>query len=61
MLQSEKLKRVLDDLEEACGHCAICSPDCPIAVSKRAINGLYYDVKQNEEYEAENGSSCDHC
>lgn len=61
MLQSEKLKRVLDDLEEACGHCAICSPDCPIAVAKRAINGLYYDVKQNEEYEAENGSGCEHC
>lgn len=61
MLQSEKLKRILDDLEDACGHCAICSPDCPIAVSKRAIQGLYYDVKQNEEYEAEDGSDDESC
>lgn len=61
MLQSEKLKRVLDGLEDACGHCAICSPDCPIAISRRAINGLYYDVKQNEEYEAENGSGGESC
>lgn len=54
MLQSEKLKNAVDAVEEACGHCAICSPDCPIAIAKRALNGLYYDVKQVEEAEGQN-------
>ena len=31
MLQSEKVKRAIDAVKEACGHCEVCSPDCPIA------------------------------
>ncbi len=48
MMQSEKIKRALDAVEDACGHCAVCSPDCPIAISKRALAGLLADVKQME-------------
>ncbi|MDY6295139.1 hypothetical protein SAMN02745190_02504 [Schwartzia succinivorans DSM 10502] len=53
MMQSEKLKKALDAIEDACGHCEICSPDCPISVARRALNGLYYDVKQMEEAEGQ--------
>ncbi|MBP5199649.1 MAG: hypothetical protein J6Z82_03270 [Schwartzia sp.] len=48
MMQSEKVKKALDAVEEACGHCAVCSPDCPLAISKRALTGLLYDLKQME-------------
>lgn len=51
MLQSEKVKRAIDAVEEACGHCAVCSPDCPIAVAERALHGLYYDLLQAEQAE----------
>lgn len=51
MLQSEKVKRAIDAVEEACGHCAVCSPDCPIAVAERALRGLYYDLQQAEQAE----------
>ena len=53
MMQSEKVKRALDAVEDACGHCAVCSPDCPIAISKRALTGLLYDLKQMEASGAE--------
>ena len=49
MLQSEKVKRAIDAVEEACGHCAVCSPDCPIAIADRALQGLYYDLQQAEQ------------
>ena len=48
MMQSEKIQRALDAVEDACGHCAVCSPDCPIAISKRTLAGLLADVKQME-------------
>ena len=52
-MQSEKVKQALDAVEEACGHCAVCSPDCPIAIAKRALSGLLYDLKQMEGTSAE--------
>ena len=48
MMQSDKVKRALEAVGEACGHCEICSPDCPVAISKRALSGLLYDLKQME-------------
>lgn len=53
MMQSEKLKRALDAVEDACGKCAICSPDCPIAVARKALRGLYTDVLDYERSEAQ--------
>lgn len=50
MLQSEKVKKAIESVKECCGHCEICSPDCPIAVAQRALQGLLADL---EEYEAE--------
>lgn len=49
MLQSEKVKRAIDAVKEACGHCEVCSPDCPIAIADRALQGLYYDLQQAEQ------------
>ena len=53
MLQSERVKRAIDAVEEACGHCEMCSPDCPIAVAKRALDGLYYDLQQAEQEDSQ--------
>ena len=53
MLQSERVKRAIDAVEEACGRCEVCSPDCPIAVAERAMHGLYYDLQQMEQGEAD--------
>ena len=58
MMQSEKVKRAVDAVEDACGHCAVCSPDCPIAIAKRALTGLLYDLKQRESSSEENSCSC---
>ncbi len=44
MLQIEKVKRALAAIDECCGHCEICSPDCPVAVAKRAMAGLADDL-----------------
>ena len=52
MLQSEKVKKAIESVKECCGHCEICSPDCPIAIAQRALQGLLADL---EEYEAEQG------
>ncbi len=48
MLQSEKVKKVLEALEDCCGKCPVCSPDCPISVARRAMEGLKYDLEQYE-------------
>ncbi len=52
-MQIEKVKKALDAVEDACGHCAVCSPDCPIAVAKRALTGLHYDLQQMASSDAE--------
>lgn len=49
MMQSEKVQKAIDAVEDACGKCPVCSPDCPLAVAKRALNGLLYDLKAAEE------------
>lgn len=48
MMQSEKVQRALNAVEDACGHCPMCSPDCPLAICKRALSGLLYDLKEME-------------
>ena len=44
MIQLEKIKAALEAVEACCGHCAVCSPSCPIAVSRRALAGLRDDL-----------------
>ncbi len=46
MLQEEKVEKALEALEECCGKCSVCSPDCPVAIAKRAMEGLQYDLEQ---------------
>ena len=46
--------RLLDAIEACCGHCAICSPDCPIAIARRAMRGLRDDLIAAEEMEQGN-------
>lgn len=56
MLQSERVQKALDAVEDCCGKCAVCSPDCPIEISKRALTGLLYDLKTMEE--SDGASDC---
>lgn len=53
MMQLEKVREAIKSVEACCGHCAICSSDCPIAIAKRALSGLAWDLEQYAE-ESEN-------
>ncbi len=49
MMQLEKVKSAIKAVEACCGHCPVCSPDCPIAVAKRALTGLAWDLEEYNE------------
>ncbi len=45
MIQQEKVKSVLASVDTLCGHCTLCSAECPVAVARRALQGLMYDLE----------------
>lgn len=53
-MQLEKVRAALKAIEELCGRCELCSPDCPVSIARRALQGLQYDLEsmeaENEEY-----------
>ena len=49
MLQSEKVKKAIEAVEACCGKCEICSPDCPVFIAKRALEGLLCDLEAMRE------------
>ena len=49
MLQLEKVKQALKAVDELCGHCEVCSPDCPVAIARRALQGPSYDLESMQE------------
>ncbi len=55
MTSIEKVDKAIKAVEELCGHCSMCSPDCPVAISKRALQGLKYDLQSYEQYQSNNG------
>ena len=42
--KEEKVKKAQAAVEELCGKCPVCSPDCPVAIARRALAGLAYDL-----------------
>lgn len=44
MTDIEQVDKALAAVNDLCGHCPICSPDCPVAVARRALDGLKYDL-----------------
>jgi hypothetical protein len=48
MLQKENVQRALEAVEVLCGRCPVCSPDCPVAIARRALAGLKYDLEAAE-------------
>ncbi len=46
-MQLEKLQVALAAIEELCGKCELCSPECPVAIARRALQGLQYDLESN--------------
>ena len=53
VLQSERIRTAVKAVEACCGGCEVCSPDCPVAIAKRALTGLLYEVEAWEERESE--------
>lgn len=51
MLQSDKVKEALAAVEACCGHCEVCSPDCPVFIARRALQGLLDDLLAYEQQE----------
>lgn len=51
MLQLKKIEIALAAIEDLCGKCSHCSPDCPVAIARRALQGLAYDMKAAEGWE----------
>ena len=49
MATVEQVKKALVAVEELCGKC----PDCPVAIAKRALSGLKYDIEAYEQYQSE--------
>ena len=49
MLQSDKVKKAVEAVEECCGHCEVCSPDCPVFIARRALQGLLADLQAYEQ------------
>ena len=49
MMQLEKVRSAIEAVEACCGHCGVCSPDCPVSVAKRALEGLVYDLEEYGE------------
>ena len=45
MIQQDKVKSVLTSVDTLCGHCTLCSAECPVAVARRALQGLMYDLE----------------
>ncbi|MBB5337374.1 hypothetical protein [Pectinatus brassicae] len=43
--QLENTQKALTAIDKVCSHCPLCSPDCPVAVAKRAMESLYYDLQ----------------
>ncbi|MBQ6712350.1 MAG: hypothetical protein IJN28_01005 [Selenomonadales bacterium] len=48
-MQKENVKKAIEAVELLCGKCPVCTPDCPVAISLRALKGLYYDLEQMGE------------
>lgn len=48
----EQVDEALAAVNKLCGHCPICSPDCPVAIARRALDGLKYDLisYQNQQH-----------
>jgi hypothetical protein len=42
--QLEKTRLAITAVDSLCGKCPVCTPDCPVAVAKRALKGLAYDL-----------------
>ena len=51
MATVEQVKKALVAVEELCGKCPVCTPDCPVAIAKRALSGLKYDIEAYEQYQ----------
>ena len=53
MATVEQVKKALVAVEELCGKCPVCTSDCPVAIAKRALSGLKYDIEAYEQYQSE--------
>ncbi|TCS78698.1 hypothetical protein [Pectinatus cerevisiiphilus] len=48
----ENIEKAISAIDKLCSHCSICTPDCHVAIARRAMESLRYDLQQfynNEE------------
>lgn len=48
-MQKENVRKAIEAVEVLCGKCPVCTPDCPVAISLRALRGLAYELEASEE------------
>ncbi|MBQ1248436.1 MAG: hypothetical protein IIX92_00135 [Selenomonadales bacterium] len=48
-MQKENVKKAIEAVELLCGKCPSCTPDCPVAISLRALKGLCYELEQMDQ------------
>jgi hypothetical protein len=44
--QLEKTRLAIVAVDSLCGKCPVCTPDCPVAIARRALKGLAYDLME---------------
>ena len=49
MLTKENLEKAIEAVEELCGKCSYCTPQCPVAVARRALKELEYNLSQESQ------------
>lgn len=49
----EQVEKAVNAVNNLCGHCPVCTPECPIAVARRALEGYKYDLQSYYQGEQE--------
>lgn len=49
----EQVMKAIDSVNDLCGHCLVCSSECPINVARRALEGYKYDLQTYYQDEQE--------
>lgn len=50
----EQVTKAIKSVDDLCGHCPVCSAECPIAIARRALEGYKYDLQTYYQSEQEN-------
>lgn len=49
----EQVTKAINSVNDLCGQCPVCSPECPINIARRALEGYKYDLQTYYQSEQE--------